>query len=223
MKLYAIRRPMGWKTPEDLAEAAQISARVGDEEMSDDIRWIRSYVVVEADGSLGNDLYLRGVEPGEDPRARRARGPAGDGDLGGRRHGDRPRGPGRGGGVDPTGGAGHRSVPGTTGSGALASAGAGLPELCAGASSQRERGNGSRCLWHTVKHETIDPMAGGYSQCASPAASVPRRSRSPEGDSVREELARFLNRQGPYAQMWLRLTSGEYVRYDVIESVALPE
>jgi hypothetical protein len=53
MKLYAIRRPMGWKTPEDLAEAAATSARVGDEEMSSDIRWIRSYVVVEADGSLG--------------------------------------------------------------------------------------------------------------------------------------------------------------------------
>ena len=53
MKLYAIRRPMGWKTPDDLAEAAKVSARVGDEEMSSDIRWIRSYVVIEADGSLG--------------------------------------------------------------------------------------------------------------------------------------------------------------------------
>jgi hypothetical protein len=53
MQLYAIRRPMGWKTPDDLAAAAKESARVGDEEMSDDIRWIRSYVVIEADGTLG--------------------------------------------------------------------------------------------------------------------------------------------------------------------------
>jgi uncharacterized protein DUF4242 len=53
MKLYAIRRPMGWKTPEDLAEAAATSARVGDNEMSSDIRWIRSYVVIEANGTLG--------------------------------------------------------------------------------------------------------------------------------------------------------------------------
>ena len=53
MELYAIRRPMGWKTPEDLADAAKESARVGDDEMSSDIRWIRSYVVIEADGSLG--------------------------------------------------------------------------------------------------------------------------------------------------------------------------
>ena len=40
-----------------------------------------------------------------------------------------------------------------------------------------------------------------------------------EVDSVQDELARFLNRQGPYAQMWIRLASGEYVRYDAIESV----
>ncbi len=43
-----------------------------------------------------------------------------------------------------------------------------------------------------------------------------------EGESVRDELARFLNRQGPYAQMWIRLASGEYVRYDAIESIAPP-
>ena len=42
------------------------------------------------------------------------------------------------------------------------------------------------------------------------------------GMSPHEELARFLNRQGPYAQMWIRLASGEYVRYDAIESIAPP-
>jgi hypothetical protein len=63
MKLYAIRRPMGWKTPEDLAAAAKESARVGDEEMSSDIRWIRSYVVVEADGSLGTICIYQASSP----------------------------------------------------------------------------------------------------------------------------------------------------------------
>ena len=43
-----------------------------------------------------------------------------------------------------------------------------------------------------------------------------------EGMSPHEELARFLNRQGPYAQMWIRLASGEYVRYDLIESISNP-
>jgi hypothetical protein len=43
-----------------------------------------------------------------------------------------------------------------------------------------------------------------------------------EGMTPREELARFLNRQGPYAQMWIKLASGEYVRYDLIESISDP-
>jgi len=44
----------------------------------------------------------------------------------------------------------------------------------------------------------------------------------PEGTSPKEELTRFLNRQGPYAQLWIRLSSGEYVRYEHIVSVAGP-
>jgi Nickel responsive protein SCO4226-like len=53
MNLYVIRRPNGWTTPQELAIAAARSKQVGDEEMSADIRWIRSYVVSEADGGLG--------------------------------------------------------------------------------------------------------------------------------------------------------------------------
>ncbi len=53
MKLYVIRRESGWGTPGDLQEAAARSKQVGDEEMPLDIRWIRSYVVQEADGRLG--------------------------------------------------------------------------------------------------------------------------------------------------------------------------
>jgi hypothetical protein len=44
----------------------------------------------------------------------------------------------------------------------------------------------------------------------------------PDGTSPKEELTRFLNRQGPYAQLWIRLSSGEYVRYEHIVSVAGP-
>jgi hypothetical protein len=50
----------------------------------------------------------------------------------------------------------------------------------------------------------------------------PDRISLTDGESTQEELARFLNRQGPYAQMWIRLGSGEYVRYDAIESIAPP-
>jgi Protein of unknown function (DUF4242) len=53
MNTYVIRRRSGWQSPDELEAAAARSRRVGDEEMSDDIRWIRSYVVQEADGRLG--------------------------------------------------------------------------------------------------------------------------------------------------------------------------
>jgi hypothetical protein len=56
MNLYAIRRRGGWSSPEALQASAARSAQVGDDEMSDDIRWIRSYVVHEPDGSLGTVL-----------------------------------------------------------------------------------------------------------------------------------------------------------------------
>jgi Nickel responsive protein SCO4226-like len=53
VKLYAIRRRGGWDSPEALQAAAERSRHVGDEQMSDDIRWIRSYVVHEPEGGLG--------------------------------------------------------------------------------------------------------------------------------------------------------------------------
>jgi len=45
MNLYVILRRSGWRSAEELQEAAGRSAKVGDEEMSDDVRWIRSYVL----------------------------------------------------------------------------------------------------------------------------------------------------------------------------------
>jgi len=53
MELFAIIRREGWLAPGDLQEAAARSTAVGDNEMSDDIRWIRSYVLAEESGSLG--------------------------------------------------------------------------------------------------------------------------------------------------------------------------
>jgi hypothetical protein len=53
METYVILRRGAWKSPEELEEAAARSKQVGDEEMSDDIRWIRSYVLEEGGGSVG--------------------------------------------------------------------------------------------------------------------------------------------------------------------------
>jgi hypothetical protein len=62
MQLYTIRRPSRWATAEELAATAKRSADVGDE-MSDDIRWIRSYVVQEPDGSLGTICIYQATSP----------------------------------------------------------------------------------------------------------------------------------------------------------------
>ena len=53
MDTYVILRRGGWGSGDELGEAAARSTAVGDEEMSDDIRWIRSYVLDEGDGRVG--------------------------------------------------------------------------------------------------------------------------------------------------------------------------
>ena len=63
MNLYVIRRPSGWRTPEELEAAAARSKHVGDEEMSADVRWIRSYVVHESDGGLGTFCLYEASSP----------------------------------------------------------------------------------------------------------------------------------------------------------------
>jgi thiamine biosynthesis protein ThiC len=63
MQLYAILRRSGWKSPAELEEAAARSTRVGDEEMPDDVRWIRSYVLAEGDGSVGTVCIYQATSP----------------------------------------------------------------------------------------------------------------------------------------------------------------
>jgi len=62
MNLYAIRRRDFWGTAEELRATAARSAQVG-EEMADDVRWIRSYVVQEDSGNLGTVCIYEGTSP----------------------------------------------------------------------------------------------------------------------------------------------------------------
>ncbi len=63
MNTYVILRRNGWRSAEDLEQAAGRSKQVGDEEMSDDIRWIRSYVLEEGGGSLGTVCIYEASSP----------------------------------------------------------------------------------------------------------------------------------------------------------------
>ena len=62
MQLYAIRRRNGWKDGDALRAAAEISTAEG-EKMPDDIRWIRSYVLAEDDGTLGTVCIYQASSP----------------------------------------------------------------------------------------------------------------------------------------------------------------
>jgi len=63
MNTYIIRRRNAWGSEDELKATAAKSRRIGDEEMPDKVRWIRSYVVEEADGTLGTVCVYQGVDP----------------------------------------------------------------------------------------------------------------------------------------------------------------
>jgi len=62
MQTYVILRRSAWESGAELEAAAATSARVGDEEMSDQVRWIRSYVLSEEDGTLGTVCIYQAVD-----------------------------------------------------------------------------------------------------------------------------------------------------------------
>ena len=63
MNTYVILRRGGWLSAEELGEAAVRSKQVADEQMSDDVRWIRSYVTAEQDGSVGTVCIYQASSP----------------------------------------------------------------------------------------------------------------------------------------------------------------
>jgi thiamine biosynthesis protein ThiC len=62
MQTYVILRRGGWATAQNLEEAAARSLAQGDQ-MPNDIRWIRSYVLAEADGAVGTVCIYQASSP----------------------------------------------------------------------------------------------------------------------------------------------------------------
>jgi hypothetical protein len=62
MQTYVILRRHGWATAADLEAAAARSTAEG-VKMADDIRWIRSYVTAESDGSVGTVCVYQASSP----------------------------------------------------------------------------------------------------------------------------------------------------------------
>jgi sporulation protein YlmC with PRC-barrel domain len=63
MKIYAILRRSGWRSGEELGEAAARSRLVGDEQMPEEVRWIRSYVLEEEGGDVGTVCIYQASGP----------------------------------------------------------------------------------------------------------------------------------------------------------------
>jgi hypothetical protein len=63
MQQYVILRRAGWNSGPELEAAAARSTQVGDEDMPDDVRWIRSYVLDEGDGKLGTVCIYEATSP----------------------------------------------------------------------------------------------------------------------------------------------------------------
>ena len=63
MNLYAIRRKNAWKSVEEVQQVGARSKQVADDDFPTDIRWIRSYVLAEDDGTLGSVCIYQASDP----------------------------------------------------------------------------------------------------------------------------------------------------------------
>jgi hypothetical protein len=63
MDTYVILRRDGWRSGAELEAAAGRSKQVADDDMPDDIRWIRSYVLEEGSGSVGTVCIYQASSP----------------------------------------------------------------------------------------------------------------------------------------------------------------
>ena len=63
LNTYAIRRKNAWASPEEVEQVAGRSKQVADDEFPTDVRWIRSYVIAEEDGTLGSVCIYQAVSP----------------------------------------------------------------------------------------------------------------------------------------------------------------
>jgi sporulation protein YlmC with PRC-barrel domain len=63
MNTYVIRRKAAWSSPGELEQAAARSKEVADNEFAEDIRWIRSYVIDDQDGTLGSVCIYQASGP----------------------------------------------------------------------------------------------------------------------------------------------------------------
>lgn len=63
MNRFVIVRRGGWANLDELNKAAARSKEVGEKQMKDQVRWIRSYVLKEKDGRIGTICIYDATSP----------------------------------------------------------------------------------------------------------------------------------------------------------------
>ena|SRR5690242_1924742 len=63
MDTYAIRRKQAWASPQEVERVAARSKQVADDDFPTEIRWLRSYVLAEPDGTLGSVCIYQATSP----------------------------------------------------------------------------------------------------------------------------------------------------------------
>jgi len=61
MNLYTIRRRNAWDSPEQVQAIAKRAKEVADSDFPSEVRWIRSYVLADQDGTLGSLCVYQAV------------------------------------------------------------------------------------------------------------------------------------------------------------------
>ena len=61
MNLYTIRRRNAWNSPEQVQAIAKRAKEVADSDFPSEVRWIRSYVLADQDGTLGSLCVYQAV------------------------------------------------------------------------------------------------------------------------------------------------------------------
>jgi hypothetical protein len=62
MTLYTIRRRKAWGSPEEVQGVAKRAKEVADSDFPDEVRWIRSYVLADDDGTLGSLCVYQAID-----------------------------------------------------------------------------------------------------------------------------------------------------------------
>jgi hypothetical protein len=62
MNLYTIRRRNAWGSPEEVEAIAKRAKEVADSDFPGEVRWIRSYVLADQDGTLGSLCVYQAVD-----------------------------------------------------------------------------------------------------------------------------------------------------------------